>query len=133
VVVPGRHVVGGDGWRLELPGFVVDVLEPPAHVRLPATTEKLALRANVVLMCGCPIEPKGLWDADRYEVRARVKRNGQDAGEVLLRFAGKTSQFEADLPVAGAGSYEVVVYAHDPANGNTGLDRTTFIVDPGSR
>ena len=27
------------------------------------------------------------------------------------------------------GSYEVLVYAHDSANGNTGLDRTTFLVE----
>ena len=31
-VVPGRGLSAGDGWVLELPGFVVDVLAPPAHV-----------------------------------------------------------------------------------------------------
>ncbi len=132
-VVPGKHVSGGDAWLLELPGFAVDVLEPPAHVLLEAATRSLPVRANVVLMCGCPIEPGGLWDANRFEVRALVSRNGQRIAEVPLSFAGKTSQFAGDVQVAGAGSYEVVVYAHDPANGNTGLDRTTFLVAPDRR
>ncbi|MFN2202491.1 MAG: hypothetical protein ACK2UO_14915, partial [Caldilineaceae bacterium] len=63
-VVPGKHVSGGDGWVLELPGYVVDVLDPPAHVKLPPETSKVDLRANVALMCGCPITPDGLWDAN---------------------------------------------------------------------
>jgi hypothetical protein len=132
-VVPGKHVAGGDGWLLELPGFSVDVLEPPAHVRVDAAARKVAVRANVTMMCGCPIEPGGLWDANRFEVRARLSRNGQSVGEVPLRYAGATSQFAAELEISEAGSYEVAVYAYDPANGNTGLDRTTFLVEASKR
>lgn len=128
-VVPGAHVTGGDGWVLELPGFVVDVLSPPAHVKLPAGTDKVDVRANVVMMCGCPVTPKGLWDADKFQVKALVKRNGKAVKTVDVPFAGETSQFATTLPVEEPGTYEVVVYAHDPGNGNTGLDRTTFIVD----
>ena len=132
-VVPGKHVTGGDGWLLELPGFSVDVLEPPAHVRVDAATRTVTLRANVTMMCGCPIEPGGLWDADRFEVRARLSRNGLSVGEVPLRYAGKTSQFAGEVEISEAGSYEVAVYAYDPANGNTGLDRTTFLVEASKR
>jgi hypothetical protein len=127
-VVPGAHLTGGDGWVLELPGFVVDVLAPPAHVKLPAGTGKVDLRANVVMMCGCPIEPAGLWDADKLQVKALVKRDGKKLATVDLPFAGATSQFATALPIDAPGVYDVVVYAHDPNNGNTGLDRTTFIV-----
>jgi hypothetical protein len=127
-VVPGAHLTGGDGWVLELPGFVVDVLAPPAHVKLPAGTSKVDLRANVVMMCGCPIEPKGLWDADKLQVKALVKRDGKMIATVELPFAGATSQFATALRIDAPGTYEVVVYAHDAGNGNTGLDRTTFIV-----
>ena len=126
-VVPGKHVSGGDGWVLELPGYVVDVLDPPAHVKLPPETSKVDLRANVALMCGCPITPDGLWDANALEVTALIKRNGSKLPPLDLAFAGETSQFAASVPV-GAGVYEVTVYAHNPQNGNTGLDRTTFIV-----
>ena len=127
-VVPGRHVSGGDGFLVELPGFAVDVLAPPAHVRLPAGTKSVDLRANVVLMCGCPIEPGGLWDADKYEVKTLVTRNGERLPPVALAYAGKTSQFAGTLPLDAPGVYDITVYAHDPANGNTGLDRTSFIV-----
>lgn len=130
-LVPGRDVTGGDGWLLELPGFVVDVLAPPAHRVLAADTRTVTVRANVTMMCGCPIQPGGLWDADAYEVRAVVRRGGERLREVPLAFAGETSQFAAELAVDAPGAYEVVVYAHDPANGNTGLDRTTFVVPPG--
>lgn len=125
-VIPGRGITGGDGWVLELPGFVVDVLAPPAHVRV-GVGKPVDVRANVVAMCGCPIEPQGLWDADKYEVAAIVSVNGKEVSRIPLTFAGETSQFSVSVPVETAGAYEVVVYAHDPANGNTGLDRTTFI------
>jgi hypothetical protein len=35
-----------------------------------------------------------------------------------MKYDGETSQFAA--------THDVLVYAHDPANGNTGVDRTTF-------
>ncbi|MEX6725367.1 hypothetical protein [Parapedomonas caeni] len=126
-LVPGKSLNGGDGWVLELPGFVVDVLDPPAHGRWTAG-QPVALKANVTMMCGCPIEPGGLWDASRYEVRALVRRDGQPAGEVSLAFAGATSQFAGSFTPPVPGSYELTVYAYDPATGNTGLDRTTLVV-----
>jgi hypothetical protein len=46
-VVPGRGISGGDGWVLDLPGLVVDVLAPPAHIRLPAEATEVDLRVNV--------------------------------------------------------------------------------------
>jgi hypothetical protein len=128
-VIPGKHISGGDGWLLVLPGFVVDVLAPPAHIKLDKSTAKVDLRANVIMMCGCPIEPNGLWDANKYEVKAIVSRNGVPAGTYALAYAGETSQFAGSVPVTGPGAYEIIVYAHDPINGNTGLDRTTFIAE----
>lgn len=127
-VIPGRGHAGGDGWVLELPGFVVDVLSPPAHVKLKGAS-KVDIRANVVMMCGCPIEPAGLWNADEYEVQAIVRRDDKQVARIPLRYAGETSQFAASLPIEAPGTYDVLVYAHDPSNGNTGVDRTTFIVD----
>ena len=127
-IVPGAHLSGGDGWVIELPGFVVDILAPPAHVKLPAETGQVALAANVVMMCGCPVEPGGLWDANGYTVKAIVNRDGKPWKSFDLAYAGTASQFSGTVPVEGPGVYDVLVYAYDPANGNTGLDRTTFIV-----
>lgn len=127
-VVPGRHLSAGDGWVLELAGFAVDVLAPAAHVTLPAGTSRVEVRANVTMMCGCPVAPKGLWDADAFEVKAIVRRDGQPVGHVDLAYAGETSQFAGTVPVEAPGAYDVLVYAYDPGNGNTGVDRTTFLV-----
>lgn len=127
-VVPGKHLTGGDGFRLELPGFVVDVLDPPAHVKLSGAPQKVELRANVSPMCGCPVEADGLWDANDYEVAALLRRDGRPAGRVPLAYAGETSQFAAELDLSEPGAWVITVYAHDPATGNTGLDRTSVVV-----
>jgi len=74
------------------------------------------------------VEPGGLWDAERYEVRAMLKRDGEPAGEFPLAYAGSISQFEAVLRIEQPGIYEAIVYAYDHRNGNTGVDRATFIV-----
>lgn len=130
-VVPGKHVIGGDALTLQMPGFVVDVLSPPAHQKLIKPAEPITLSANVTMMCGCPIEPDGLWDANRLEVAAIVKRNGKKVEEVPLRYAGLTSRFDTKLNIHEAGAYEITVYAYDPGNGNTGVDKTTIVVtDP---
>jgi hypothetical protein len=35
---------------------------------------RIDVRANVMMMCGCPIEPGGLWDANAFEVAALIKK-----------------------------------------------------------
>jgi hypothetical protein len=81
------------------------------------------------MMCGCPIEPKSMWDADKFEVQAIVSLGGKPVTRLAMTYAGETSQFAASVPVDAPGTYDVLVYAYDPANGNTGADRTTFIID----
>jgi hypothetical protein len=127
-ILPGKDIVAGDAILLELPGFVVDVLAPPAHIRAGAAPLEVPVRVNVTMMCGCPVEPGGLWDSDTFEIRAVVTRDGEAVVEVPLTFAGTTSQFECTVNADKPGTYDVTVYAFDASNGNTGLDRTTFIV-----
>jgi hypothetical protein len=129
-VVPGRDLTGGDGWVLEMPGFVVRARVPAARVALHGAPEAVDLTADVTMMCGCPIEPGGLWDANRYEVAALIRRDGAPAGRVPLAFAGTRNRFSGSFPVDKAGTYEAVIYAYDAATGNTGLDRVTFTVTP---
>lgn len=127
-VLPGRHIRDGNGWMIELPGFVVDVLDPPAHRALPGGTRSVEVRANIMMMCGCPTQPGGLWDADRYELRASARRNGTELGEVALTYAGASSQYVARIETGLPGTYDVLVSAYDPLTGNTGVDRTTFTI-----
>ncbi|MBU8897798.1 hypothetical protein DRW03_04210 [Corallococcus sp. H22C18031201] len=130
-LLPGKHIEG-DGLILELPGFVVDVQTPSAHEFLKLGADKkltVPVRTNVTLMCGCPTEPKGLWDSSRYELEATVKFNGKPLTQFPMKFAGKTSTYEGTLTVQQPGAYEVTVTAYDPATGNVGVDATTFIVE----
>jgi hypothetical protein len=127
-VLPGRGVTTGDGWLLELPGLVVDAVEPAAHEQLPKGTTSRRLAVNVAMMCGCPITPGGLWDANGFDVRATVRAPGGAATVVKLPFAGRTGLFAADLPLGPSGAYTVTVTAFDTKTGATGLDRTSFLL-----
>ncbi|GEO00413.1 hypothetical protein NSE01_22450 [Novosphingobium sediminis] len=127
-VLPGHGVATGDGWVVELAGLAVDVTDPPAHVRLAAGEHAVTIRANVALLCGCPIEPGGLWDAARFDVTAQVSRDGGAAVSQPLTYAGRTGLFAASIDAAKPGTYAVTVTAVDRATDAVGIDRTTFIV-----
>jgi hypothetical protein len=127
-VMPGKDVSGGDGWLVELPGMMVDIIAPQNHVKLPADTSEVRVEANVTLGCGCGIKPDGTWDAAGYEIGLVLYRDGKKATEIPLDYAGNTSLFGATLALEDPGVYEALVYAYDPNSGNTGLDRSTFII-----
>ncbi len=50
MIVPGKHITGGDAWMLELPGFVVDVIAPPAPATLKGVPQDVIITTNVVMM-----------------------------------------------------------------------------------
>ena len=127
-VVPGKHITGGDAWMLELSGFAVDVQAPATHTQLKGLPQAVTLQANVTMMCGCPLTPGGVWDASKMEVSALLRKDGKRVGILPLEYAGTSSQFSATWQVRETGVYEAMVYAYDPANGNTGVDSVTFIV-----
>jgi hypothetical protein len=133
-LMPGQHVTGGDGLRLEIPGLLVQMLEPATHLAVqPGQT--VTLRANVTMMCGCPIEPGGIWDSSNFEIRARIREGGNMLDEIPLTYAGTPSQFtgswKVPQPLTGPHDYELLIYAHEPRSGNTGLGRVTFFYLPG--
>ncbi len=124
-VVPGKHVNGGDAWLLELRGFAVSLSTPLLRdVALQGGTKTIPIEAKVTMMCGCPLGPGGMWDADKIEVAAIVTHNGMTKPTIPLHYAGKASMFGGAIELAGPGAYIVEVYAYDPANGNTGVSRT---------
>ena len=112
-LLPGQSLVG-DGWLLEFPGLVV---EPTWDVE----TNALKIDAKVTLMCGCPIEPGGLWDAAKYEVRATLMDGDKAISSTALAYAGKPSTFAGKLPKPKAGAYRLRVIATNPETGNTGV------------
>lgn len=130
-LLPGQPVIG-DGWVLELPGLVVDAIEPAAHQRLAADATLVRISANVAMMCGCPIEPGGPWDANRFEVRADI--TGTEPGSAVtfvpLRYGGRTGYFTGALRAPHGGEYVVTISVLDRQTGATGVDRTSFIMAP---
>jgi hypothetical protein len=117
-VVPGRHLTGGDGWVLEMPGLVVNLHDLPQSV---APGAALDLRATVEMMCGCPLTPDGLWDAGEFTVRAEAVRNRKVAAETGLEYAGEESEFAGSLVLEETGIWEIRVWAWQESTGNTGV------------
>lgn len=128
-LIPGKDILG-DGIVLEIPGFIVDILAPTTHefVKLDAIKDGLKFKASVVLECGCPVSKGGVWDADKYTVRAIVKREGVKIDEIGLSLTDHNNIFEGTLNVKEKGDYEIDVYAYDQQSGNTGADKINFVV-----
>ncbi len=125
-LIPGKDITG-DGIILEIPGFAIDILQPQAHER--TTDSEVLIKANLVMMCGCPTEPGGMWDSSEMEIRAVVQKGGETVEEPEMSFAGKTSTFETSFAPPESGAYVITVYAYDPRTGNTGVDKTSVIVN----
>lgn len=113
-VLPGRNIVG-DGWILTFPGLVV---EPSTQT---ASDGSLQVSASVTLMCGCPIEPGGVWDASNYTVEASLLRGDRVVARLPLAYAGKASQFSGLLAKPAAGRYVLRVTATDAKTTNAGV------------
>lgn len=128
-LIPGKDILG-DGIVVEIPGFVLDILEPRTHqyVSLASVADKtFTVQANLVMMCGCTISKGGIWDSERIEVSAIIKRNGDHFLDVPLGLVSE-NLFETSFKVENPGQYEVVVYAYDEMTGNTGVDKVNFII-----
>lgn len=124
-VIPGKDITG-DGLVLEMSGFIVDVLSPQTHEKV-AGNKDIEIKANIVLMCGCPITDGGIWDANQYEVKALISRDGKLERTLNLKVLEKESTFYGKVNLE-PGNYEITVYAFDPVSGNTGLDVANIIV-----
>lgn len=131
-VMPGKDITRGDGFLLEIPGLLVQVLEPPTHLDLSSIPSTVTINANVMMMCGCPISKGGVWNSDDFEVAAQIRKEGKIIANVKLGYTGYPSQFSGKWTVKRKGYYEAIVYAYQPATGNTGVARVTFFYMPSS-
>lgn len=123
-LIPGKNITG-DGVLLEIPGFAIDILQPQAHERNGSDT--VTITANAVMMCGCPIEPGGMWDSNEMEFTAVVSKGAQEVARQAMDYAGKQNTFETSFSPDEEGAYQITVFGYDSRTGNTGVDRTTFI------
>lgn len=151
-IYPEKDVTGEgsdreDGFLLEIPGLLVQILEPPAHYLPwnPDPNQAIPIRANVTMMCGCPISPNPWhdnptpWPDTDFEVAASIVYNSGETKcvkYVKLQFdpdarGGAPSQFLTTQWTPGSlGVYEITVYAYQKSTGNTGVDRTTVNLQP---
>jgi hypothetical protein len=115
LLVPGRHLEG-DGVVLELWGYIVEIVEVGPGV---ADAEGLGLAARVMMLCSCPTEPGGLWEAG--EVTARlIGEDGAIVREIELAYLGEDSRYGGDLGAPDPGTYELEVISVSAETGNAG-------------
>jgi len=128
LLVPGEDVLG-EGILLELHGFIVKTLAPQTdgQVKMGSPFE---VKATVTMMCGCPIEPNGIWDANKIHVVARLVSEGKVETEVPMQYAGVVNTFKGDVPVTSPGQIELQVLASDAENSNFGVTKQTLTIVP---
>lgn len=117
-LVPGEGLGNGDGWTIEMPRLVVELVARPATIRVG---EAVPIEAHIALMCGCPITPGGAWDTGAYEVEALVYRQGRLVERVALPFKSSPGRFGGMLLFSAKGSHELALTARNRKTGNSGL------------
>lgn len=145
-VYPGKNITGGNkggGFLLEVPGLVVQILNPPTHYLPQNAPPYIEIRANVTMMCGCPIG-KGHppWHPDQFDVMAVIRQGENVVTELPLKYDEEApysipSQFVSkwQVPENETGQpqiYEIIVPAFQQKTGNTGVDKATIIIPPAS-
>jgi hypothetical protein len=146
-VYPGKNTTGGEkggGFLLEVPGLVVQIMNPPTHFLPQTAPPSVEIRANVTMMCGCPIG-KGHppWHPEQFDVMAVIKQGEYSTIELPLNYDedapyAAPSQFVNTwtVPENNAGQpqiYEITVSAFQQRTGNTGVDKATIIIPPASK
>ena len=123
LVVPGQHLED-DGVVLELWGYIVEIVEVGANV---AGADGLGVRARVRMLCSCPTEPGGLWEAGEVTTRL-LGEDGAVVAETGLEYLGEDSTYGGDLGAPEPGTYELQVIAVSPETGNAGRIRAELRV-----
>ncbi len=129
-LIPGKDILG-DGITIEIPGFIIDILEPRTHhyISLKSVKDKaFKIKSNIVMMCGCVINESGVWKASDIEVTGILKKDGMYMKDVKLSLI-ETNLFEGNTLIEATGNYELIVYAYNSKSGNTGVDKVNFVIN----
>jgi hypothetical protein len=134
-VYPGQVLVQDPGFVVEIPGLLVQVMQPQTHLTISpkGLPFVVPIVANVAMMCGCPIADGEPWLPSDFTVSAHI-RNLSEPGvtypAVALRYTGTTSLFAGSFEVKTIADFEAVVTAVQHSTGNTGTGTVTFWVNP---
>ncbi|MCM2343109.1 MAG: hypothetical protein NDJ24_00950 [Alphaproteobacteria bacterium] len=131
LLIPGKDYTQGNGIIVEIPGFIVDVMSPPANRKAKFNAEgTLPLQVNVTKLCGCHIDKDTPWPPERYEVEAGIYRGEVLLASIKLEKAEQPGIYGTNLKFEEAGTYRVVVTAFDSKTLEGGMDSTTITLDP---
>lgn len=130
LLLPGADIEG-DGVVLTLHGFIVEVLSP-GNTANAAPGDTVDVSTRVRMLCGCPTEPGGMWDADQYTITAQLLRNGTVVAEEPMTFTGRTSEYIGAVVVPDEGATHVRVTAGDAARVNFGMAEQPLTTDTSS-
>lgn len=115
LLLPGEHITG-DGIVLEIHGLVVTAQQPQF------LDGKVSVAASVVMACGCPITPGGVWNADEFKVTARlIAADGATLAGGPLAFEGGRWTGSFDRSPGRAAAVEVI--AGHTSSANFGMHR----------
>lgn len=134
-VDPTHGPGAGLGIVLELPGLLVQPLDPPTHTALALSGTgpvDVPLKANVAMMCGCPISPDKPWIPDDFVVTATVGIVGSSSAPAVVSMGfdglGVPSLFVGEYQASDPGDYAVTFSAFQQSTGNTGSALVAFTV-----
>ncbi|NNF38779.1 MAG: hypothetical protein HKN71_08930, partial [Gemmatimonadetes bacterium] len=102
-------------------GFTVEVVDAPASGR---PGHALDLVARVTMLCGCPTEPGGMWDADRYSLEVALVQGERVVATAPLTWSGERSVYDGSVVVPDgtrAGDYALRIVAVDSERANAGM------------
>src|SRR6202162_1471110 len=128
LLVPGEDVLG-EGILLEIHGFIVTAVSPLPDAKVKAGSP-FEVKATIMMACGCPTEPDGLWDANKIHVGARLLRDGKVQSEIPMTYAGVQNTFHADVPATAAGPLELQVLSMDAGSANFGMMKEAVAIIP---
>jgi hypothetical protein len=140
---PGKDILAGDGFLLEVPGLIVQIVSP-STINPAKFTAELRIQAHVAMMCGCPIDYKTEasrlvcpelpnnrqpWLPNEFDVAAVIAGANGGLTTIPLQFvetAGTPGQFAGIWQEPRPGAHEITVYAYQKATGNTGVHTMTI-------
>lgn len=120
-VMPGQPVNTGDGWVVELPGLSISPTASAVRGSAADGTRAFTVSAKVELLCGCPITPGGVWDANDYQVTASIWQHGRRVSEFPLQFIEAPGGFSGRIVLPAKGRPRVFIMARNLVTGNSGI------------
>ena len=117
---------------LELPGLIVQVMEPATHTNVTKLPQPVDFRVNVAMMCGCPIDDgtdtdgthtfPNPWRVEDFVVGGTIRCAGQPDQRLALQFdpAKSPGRFAGRWVMKKKGFYECDISAYQRSTGNTG-------------